>query len=101
MVRSKNTPATSTKIAPSATSSRRLIDQAMSFSIMAGAPLPWRASASAHVQAHPHLEHESLNRCGEVRLRVEQERRRRHDFVARLQALDDLHERVAAEPYTN
>src|SRR2546425_7642675 len=43
--------------------------------------------------------HESLNRRGEVRLRVEQERRRGHDFVARLQAFDDLDERVAPEPH--
>src|SRR5213078_4120648 len=98
MVRSSSTPATNTKTAPRATSSRRRIDQAIRRSIMAVSPFPFPGLHPAHVQAHPHLEHESLNRGGEVRLRVEQERRRGHDLVARLQALDDLDERVAPEP---
>src|SRR2546422_4517653 len=114
MVRSSSTPATNTKTAPRATSSRRRIDQAIRRSIMgASRPYPCRASPHpasriplpglhpAHVQAHPHLEHESLNRRGEVRLRVEEERRRGHDLVAWLQTLDDLDERVTAEPHTN
>jgi arylsulfatase A-like enzyme len=47
---------------------------------------------AAHVQAHPHLQHDPLNRGREVRLGVEQIGGRRDHLVAGVQPAHDFHE---------
>ena len=94
--RTYSAPATSRASANAATSPRRESDQAISFAIMAPAlpspvmpadrlpcsvdPLP---ISSAHVEAHPHLQHQPLHGGGEVGLGVEQVGGRRDHLVAR------------------